>query len=471
MNKPLPPLINNEIIHIDDEGTSSIERQRRSAHSTTNDEFPKFSSRQLQVGDLCNLNVSVSKTKKSRHLVSHPSSQAQTTLSKKVRASITSLSAGSQSLVHSYEHDDDNVPSSSKQKITSFNVLYYESYDPKGPAFESQLCNLKFSCTFGDCQMILSNNVSFMFHLWAHLSEFNYSTTGFFKEREMDQFCRCPQCLHIFPTPYQLQVHFGNVHGSNPSASVCRICEITVEEREHWKIHRNVDVPFHCKKCRYRTSIRTHFIDHFVRFHSNTRTLLCPFCLAHFHIRNTKWSVVRENTYIEHFFKHQQDNYCCDQCSLKFIEYSDKLAHKKDHIKPSSKWVTRIAQQHTRRKGRFVRENLPERHCIECNESLDDVLAHFKSRYNCPHCRYETYCEKAYHTHISIDCRVKRKGLNSNQLLKEVIICDNCKRASCNGDDILNHIRECSGGSCTVVTLKQEKETIFSQLNDNLEVS
>lgn len=56
------------------------------------------------------------------------------------------------------------------------------------------------------------------------------------------------------------------------------------------------------------------------------------------------------------------------------------------------------------------------------------------------------------------------------QLLPSLVICNRCKRASCIERDILDHVRGCSGGSCIVVDLKQEKSNIFSQYNDELEV-
>ncbi|VDN08090.1 unnamed protein product [Thelazia callipaeda] len=458
MKKSLPSLINNED-DIDDKVTGGIDRQLQSPHSTTNDKVPGSSPRQI------------SKMKKSRHLDcdSSMTSKVETTVSKKGRKPASSLAAKPQKRVYShFEYSGSNTASSSRKECSDFDVLYYESYDPNAPPFDRQTCKLKFSCTVGDCKMILSNNVSFIFHLWAHLSEFNYSTTGFMIERELDQLYRCPQCLRIFPTPYEMQFHFGNVHGPDLSAPICRICEIVIKEPEHWKIHHKYDIPYHCRKCRYRTSIRNNFIDHFVRFHSYTRILLCPFCLAYFRVSDTNASIVRESEYVKHFFQHQRESYRCNQCSLRFIDFSDKIAHKKDHIEPDPNWVTVTARLHTRRKGRYEREEPAERCCIECKEPINDVLAHFKDRYNCSYCHYETYCRKAYDQHVSIDCRIERKGLNSNHLLKEVVICDNCNRASCNRD-ILNHIRECSGGSCTVATLKQDEKTLFSHLSDEFE--
>uniref|UniRef100_A0A0R3RIS1 C2H2-type domain-containing protein n=1 Tax=Elaeophora elaphi TaxID=1147741 RepID=A0A0R3RIS1_9BILA len=313
------------------------------------------------------------------------------------------------------ENDTGYIVLSSSRRENSLDSYCYESYDPKAPAFEAQQFNAKFRCSVGNCRMLLSNNVSFMFHLWAHLTEFNYGG-GLNCPREMHQLCRCPQCLHIFPTAYRLQIHYDNVHSVTPSSSTCKICEITVDASKHRQIHGDFDAPFHCRKCRYRTSMRTHFIDHFVRFHSNTRTLLCPFCLYSYVIPTDKRSsVISGREYVKHFLLHQEDNYSCNQCSLKFLRHTDKFAHRKEHTQPNLKWISRSIQVHTRRKALLV------------------------------------VCFRA-------------------QLLPSLVICNRCKRASCIERDILDHVRGCSGGSCIVVDLKQEKSNIFSQYNDELEM-
>ncbi|VDO26460.1 unnamed protein product [Onchocerca flexuosa] len=316
---------------------------------------------------------------------------------------------------------------SSSRRENSLDSYCYESYDPKAPPFEAQQFSAKFRCSVGNCRMLLSNNISFMFHLWAHLTEFSYGS-GLNCPREMHRFCRCPQCLHLFPTAYRLQIHYDNVHSATPSSSTCKICEITVDEGKHRQIHGDFDAPFHCKKCRYRTSMRTHFIDHFVRFHSNTRTLLCPFCLCCYVIpkENTS-SVIIEREYAKHFLLHQKENYNCDQCSLKFIRNADKIAHRREHSQPNLKWISKSVQVHTRRKGRKLWSKKKKLKCAECNEGL-------------------------------------------NNLLPSLILCSRCKRASCIEREILDHVRDCNGGHCVVIDLKQEKSNIFSQYNDELEM-
>ncbi|EJW84316.1 zinc finger protein, partial [Wuchereria bancrofti] len=337
------------------------------------------------------------------------------------------------------ENDVSYTALSLSRKENSLDSYCYESYDPKAPPFEAQQFNVKFRCSVGSCRMLLSNNVSFMFHLWAHLTEFSYGS-GPNCPREMHRFCRCPQCLHLFPTAYRLQIHYDNVHSATPSSSTCKICEITVDEGKHRQIHGDFDAPFHCRKCRYRTSMRTHFIDHFVRFHSNTRTLLCPFCLyCHIIPKDNTSSVISEHEYVKHFLLHQEENYGCDQCSLKFIRHADKIAHRKEHTQPNLKWISKSVQVHTRRK---------------------DVCGHFKRTYYCSPCGYRTNCHVALQRHKFIKA----------QLLPSLVVCNRCKRASCIERNILDHVRDCSGGRCVVVDLKQEKSNILSQYNDELEM-
>uniref|UniRef100_A0A915Q105 C2H2-type domain-containing protein n=1 Tax=Setaria digitata TaxID=48799 RepID=A0A915Q105_9BILA len=297
--------------------------------------------------------------------------------------------------------------SSSLRKENSLDSYCFESYDPKAPPFEAQQFIAKFRCSVGKCRMTLSNNVSFMFHLWAHLTEFSCGN-GINCPREMHRFCRCPQCLHLFPTPYRLQIHYDNVHSATPSSSTCKICEITVEEAYH-----------------------------FVRFHSNTRSLLCPFCLFCYVIpRDNTSSVICEREYVKHFLLHQEENYNCDQCSLKFIRHTDKIAHRREHTQPNLKWISKTIQVRTRRKGRKLWSKKKWK-CVECNQELNNVCDHFK--------------------------RIA-------QLLSSLVVCNRCKRASCIERDILNHVRNCSGGRCVVINLKQERSNIVSHYNDELEM-
>ncbi|VDK83068.1 unnamed protein product [Litomosoides sigmodontis] len=365
--------------------------------------------------------------------------------------------------------NDTNYIVLSSYRESSLDSYCYESYDPKAPPFEAQQFSAKFRCSVGNCRMLLSNNVSFMFHLWAHLTEFNYGS-GFNCPREVHRFCRCPQCLHLFPTAYRLQIHYDNVHSATPSSFTCKICEITVDERKHRQIHGDFDAPFHCRKCRYRTSIRTHYIDHFVRFHSNTRTLLCPFCLYSYVIPNENTSsVISEREYVKHFLLHQEENYGCDQCSLKFVRHADKFAHRKEHTQPNLKWISKSVQVHTRRKGRKLWSKKKWK-CIECNEVLNNVCEHFKYVYYCSHCDYRTNCRNASQRHEFIKCKKEREGMTRAQLLPSLVVCGRCKRSSCIERDILDHVRGCNGGSCVVVDLKEEKSNIFSQCNDELEM-
>ncbi|EFO24408.2 zinc finger protein [Loa loa] len=368
------------------------------------------------------------------------------------------------------ENDTSYITLSSSRRENNLDSYCYESYDPRAPPFEAQQFSAKFRCSVGNCRMLLSNNVSFMFHLWAHLTEFSYGSS-LNCPREMHRFCRCPQCLHLFPTAYRLQIHYDNVHSATPSSSTCKICEITVDESKHRKIHGDFDAPFHCRKCRYRTSMRTHFIDHFVRFHSNTRTLLCPFCLNCYVIpRDNTSSMISEREYVRHFLLHQEENYGCDQCSLKFIRHADKIAHRREHTQPNLKWISKNIQVHTRRKGRKLWSKKKKWKCTECNEGLSNVCEHFKRMYHCPHCGYRTNCHTASQRHKFIKCTTKRGGMTRAQLLPSLIVCNRCKRASCIERDILNHVRACSEGRCVVVNLKQEKSNILSQYNDELEM-
>lgn len=87
-------------------------------------------------------------------------------------------------------------------------------------------CRICLQCTFGKCRALLSNNISYMFHLWAHITNYPLDYSSLNSSRSMRS---CPQCLHVFPTPFRSLTHYNNVHVANVSSVTCRICEITVD--------------------------------------------------------------------------------------------------------------------------------------------------------------------------------------------------------------------------------------------------
>uniref|UniRef100_A0A915B2X7 C2H2-type domain-containing protein n=2 Tax=Parascaris univalens TaxID=6257 RepID=A0A915B2X7_PARUN len=354
------------------------------------------------------------------------------------------------------------------------NAFCYESFDPKAPPFEPQTFNARFKCCYERCRKILSNNVSLMFHVWTHVV-CGRPSEGEDSLSRLELASLCPQCLTIFPTPFAMQAHYVDVHSENPSTATCNVCEITVEQDSHLNLHGEDDAPYHCRKCRYRTSIRIHLLDHFVRFHSNTRTLLCPFCLLTFNVANhySNSSVVTCNPFVEHMHQHRTSKQIrCWSCALKFIRQSDRKMHKRDHTRRNPKWVSRSCfnYKHPRRKGRKVWHSLPIRRCVECGEVVSDLAEHIRQIRTCVRCGFTTGCDHEYTHHRAVGCTIKRSGFTRGRLLRYSVVCAQCGRTSADSETILPHISSCSGGSALVHEAEYDAADELSTAQEQQEV-
>ncbi|VDM45408.1 unnamed protein product [Toxocara canis] len=293
-----------------------------------------------------------------------------------------------------------------------------------------------------------------MFHVWTHLMCGSPSEAGGDSKNYLETSSICPQCLHAFPTPRDMQLHYSNVHGDHPSEVTCNICELTVDPAVHTSLHGDDDAPYHCRKCRYRTSIRTHLLDHFVRFHSNTRSLLCPFCLSSFSVgsNSSNSSVVTCTQFVGHMRQHRTiKNIRCCCCALKFVRQFDRKAHKKDHTKKNPKWISKPYTKHQRRKvGRKVWPASDSHRCLECAEVVDDLQEHTRQIRTCARCEYSTACDDEYMHHKGVQCTKRRSGFTRSRLLRCCVICTKCGRKSADPESIFPHLMKCSEGSAIV---------------------
>uniref|UniRef100_F1KWH4 Pogo transposable element with ZNF domain n=1 Tax=Ascaris suum TaxID=6253 RepID=F1KWH4_ASCSU len=354
------------------------------------------------------------------------------------------------------------------------NAYCYESFDPKAPPFEPQTFNARFKCCYERCRKVLSNNVSLMFHVWTHVV-CGRPSEGEDSLSRLELASLCPQCLIIFPTPFAMQAHYVDVHSEKPSTATCNVCEITVEQDSHLNLHGEDDAPYHCRKCRYRTSIRIHLLDHFVRFHSNTRTLLCPFCLLTFNVGNqySSSSVVTCNPFVEHMHQHRTSKQIrCWSCALKFVRQSDRKMHKRDHTRRNPKWVSRSCfnSKHPRRKGRKVWHTLPVRRCVECGEVVYDLAEHTRQIRTCARCGFTTGCDDEYMHHRAVGCTIKRNGFTRGRLLRCSVICAQCGRTSADTETILPHIASCSGGCALIHEAEHDAADELSTAQEQQEV-
>uniref|UniRef100_A0A914YCP5 C2H2-type domain-containing protein n=1 Tax=Panagrolaimus superbus TaxID=310955 RepID=A0A914YCP5_9BILA len=125
------------------------------------------------------------------------------------------------------------------------------------PAQDGEEFAGQFRCTSLNCNKVLSNNVSFMYHLWAHIAFFQrreFSTD--YDQMTDEKFTRmCSVCLTVFETAFEKTRHYLEVHrGVFATYRLCHLCETVDHDGKHVTEikHRQNELPYECRKCKFR---------------------------------------------------------------------------------------------------------------------------------------------------------------------------------------------------------------------------
>uniref|UniRef100_H3CB87 Pogo transposable element derived with ZNF domain b n=1 Tax=Tetraodon nigroviridis TaxID=99883 RepID=H3CB87_TETNG len=345
-----------------------------------------------------------------------------------------------------------SVASSNLPKVVmSVDDFYYGTFQGDLSLRKTQLMPAKtcgFTCL--TCSYLAENNLRLMQHMLQH------SALVGEKAAEDRNFCRF--CYRQFSSSSQLQNHQEQVHGPAQSASMCRICEWAFETEpvflSHMKSnHKPGEMPYVCQVCSFRSSFYSDVLRHFASFHTDSRFLLCVFCLK-----------VNRNpvSYQQHLLRHQVNQaFHCNRCRLQFVFLKDKMQHKLDNhrsfrrpvqlegLPPGSKVTIRTYKkvrppatsrlqspssliqpisiktepqtpliqtslgksrpslsppnrpQSRRVQASRTSRRVPERlRCVECGTFVSDFSAHYPSHVHCLLCPYSSCCSRAYAAHM-----------------------------------------------------------------------
>ncbi|VDL80968.1 unnamed protein product [Nippostrongylus brasiliensis] len=341
---------------------------------------------------------------------------------------------------------------------------------------ERQLCpSLKFRCQYPNCRRVVSGNVSFVCHLWAHVVSWKeydpkspsfpmFSDTGApalasCKRNDVDILSTCPSCTARFHTPYLMQVHYTRCHSRQPQAvnrATCAICERDVRSeqvgaskalRSHLMDHEPNDAPYHCKRCRYRCTVRLHLFDHFAKEHKNTSTLMCPFCTFTLVVPSyqRKRPVIRASEFVAHMISHEcESRLGCDNCALSFSSAAEKQKHRREHIAVNPKWAFKYRDPETRsrQKSRLVcQEQKPLYQCSKCANSSESS-SHQKKCLSCVTLAYNEslYGKRRTATDVSV-----RRGIDTLQCsLRGMRFACKCGMKTRNGNRMAQHFYYCN---------------------------
>uniref|UniRef100_A0A1I7ZUC8 C2H2-type domain-containing protein n=1 Tax=Steinernema glaseri TaxID=37863 RepID=A0A1I7ZUC8_9BILA len=342
-----------------------------------------------------------------------------------------------------------------EMELRKIEVLKGTVVEVLDPRHDSDTFEGSFYCGFGGCCIRLHNNINYFYHMWAHLArvlpyDYNesgkYSTTGHStapKRSELDHWAQCPQCFAEFDAVHKKSVHYNVVHSLNRSCekfkslAVCNICEMTVNKaselvhlRQHITKKGMVEVPYACKKCKYRSSTRMQLFKHYAERHANTSQLMCPACTQSFNVPNNQKmkTVVVHDAYINHIMRHfNEKSTRCPRCAVKMLtgtpaEKDKYQRHVKSHydevrIPPRLKQVTKkFYRREYKKPGRAVYPRKSAHKCAFCPKPHIDSnnLNSRTFRRSCQNknCNFTSTCKQEFMLHKVICARTQIRKNN-----------------------------------------------------------
>ncbi|XP_057689858.1 pogo transposable element with ZNF domain [Corythoichthys intestinalis] len=371
--------------------------------------------------------------------------------------------------------------------VLSVDEFYYGTSGEEHPLrrkYHPALKSDAFSCDI--CQRAISDNLRLVQHTLQHSP----------LVRGGDEHKMCSFCFRHFSGGAQLQGHREQVHGSSPSSCTCRICEWAFDNESaflnHMKTnHKPGEMPYICQVCFYRSSFYSDVLQHFARFHKNSRYLLCVFCLK-----------VSRNVagYQRHVLSHKAGGgFHCNRCRLQFAHPADKKRHKLERHRsvrrpakleglPLGSKVTirmygkrRLAAPAAAGDARLLRDpsclvqpikfkarrrdasppvggpppakasrstwlNPGSLSCWECGGDVSDFAAHYPTHVRCLLCAFGSCCSRAYAAHMirhhvprpeEAEFRRPRRGPPPCPFY---LVCSRCDFASVSGDKMAVHL-------------------------------
>uniref|UniRef100_A0A3Q2FDU8 Pogo transposable element derived with ZNF domain a n=1 Tax=Cyprinodon variegatus TaxID=28743 RepID=A0A3Q2FDU8_CYPVA len=355
------------------------------------------------------------------------------------------------------------------------------------------------------CSTVLSNNIRLMDHMQQHMFTLSQG------DGHVDDGSTCPKCFRIFSSPLSLESHMKDVHSEDELTVICKICELSFENEPallyHMKsTHQPGEMPYACQVCEFRSSFYSDVWSHFREAHSDTRDLLCRYCLKVLH---------SSTCYQQHFARHQKKQMLsCDKCRLHFLYVRERAEHKelyhKTHVtppqlsglKPGTKVTVRMysvvgASERNKELSKLyipskvvdvaplpVEPEVPEerpaerlgtllsglkagsdfdpsQRCVECLKSVQELDSHFPTLVHCSFCKFTTCCSNSYANHMINNHTIWKEPpfptvFQWNTRMPEVLRCDSCPFSTFKGDIMANHITARPDHVCVMVTDKEE---------------
>uniref|UniRef100_A0A182QIB5 C2H2-type domain-containing protein n=1 Tax=Anopheles farauti TaxID=69004 RepID=A0A182QIB5_9DIPT len=321
-----------------------------------------------------------------------------------------------------------NALASQKETTVALETYYYGCAGGKDLK-ESALPCPDFAVPCPECSgMILRSNLHLLDHLLWHANppppEFAVRPT------------QCRMCLEYVPDKAELKLHVENAHPKESKNTFSKTCNCLICEQRFstlavltvhmQKSHHQLEMPYRCVGCDFRSSILHTTIEHFYQQHKGTSLLQCPFCLKMAcAYRNDSTALVQNvANFLNHLRSHMDKTSSkrCNKCALSFFTKGEHKFHTiynhfanradstvKEIVKPAvhiEKPKKKVNIQKDATMFRVIKSwskvvlNMQNGCiCLECGNDFDQ-FNHMIGRVKCLKCPFQTDCLQSMLNHV-----------------------------------------------------------------------
>lgn len=283
-------------------------------------------------------------------------------------------------------------------------------------------------------------------------------------------------------------------HSHLTKKTMCKICN-TIHRDEAALIshmiytHVELDMPYFCEICSYRTSVYQDMVIHFEKCHNKDTCVQCPFCLkiVRFAARNGEDIPNNQMYFIQHIQKHTIARQVrkCEKCALSFTNLSTLKNHQEffhlscvdyenverydlnpnDFILMSAPLVDPPPPMSLADTENFTLKGVPLAPSIRVSDDLKVFLCaecdgpitskHFCVRMTCTKCRFQTCCANAIKDHnasahspspLASGILPIKHFIGGRPIMARALYCNICLFSTKNGDRLATHLEDVHQG-------------------------
>ncbi|XP_058446535.1 uncharacterized protein LOC131427400 [Malaya genurostris] len=395
----------------------------------------------------------------------------------------------SAALVSSAPAKKSRPPPEEKEELVPLESYYYGQLDTVDTEVKEGAEPADFNVTCPECPTTFRNNVDFQDHLFRHANPIQ------------DGQVQCRYCLENWGTEDALKKHTILIHSLETKNSVastfnCLICEqrfgTTQMLASHLqKNHLQMELPYKCAGCDYKSSSHHLTIDHFYQKHNQSGLIQCPFCLKMTLVCNSDGPIA-EN--VSDFMKHLKAHFNktlakkCTKCALSFITrgalkvhglFAHVVTKSFTSIKPITKSSTNIPKPKFKAVvqkelttfktiesyGSLTLNMACGKVCLECDNDFDEDN-HIIGLVKCLKCTFKTACLPSIVGHTT-SCNPNATSDYSVFQLDAEMHCI-CGFSSSDGNALARHLVTCDRKSVYPTVEACQENTVKRNMLDML---